>query len=183
MKRRLFTILSTFSLLLFVAVVVMWVRSYSTEDFLYVHSGRSNAQLTSSLGRLQFYPNALVRWGLAAVTPVQTGWHHHAQPVWPHPPIQGFRPAEYSWRLWGFRYWEPHRGMPCVQWPYWSVALVMLVLPAARVRQWIKSHRRRRIGLCSSCGYDLRATRGRCPECGRATSDGAAREGVAGGGR
>jgi hypothetical protein len=47
----------------------------------------------------------------------------------------------------------------------WLVMMVFAVFPAlwvvARVRQ-----SRKRVGYCRSCGYDLRATPGRCPECG-----------------
>jgi len=51
--------------------------------------------------------------------------------------------------------------------PYWSIALVSAVLPAIAVRRWVQARRHRRVGVCSACGYDLRATPDRCPECGK----------------
>jgi hypothetical protein len=50
--------------------------------------------------------------------------------------------------------------------PYWAVMVLLLALPA-RVA-WRARRRGRRLGRgqCPACGYDLRATPGRCPECG-----------------
>jgi hypothetical protein len=50
--------------------------------------------------------------------------------------------------------------------PHWAVAAVLLVPPAVWLLRHRASRRRLRLGLCPACGYDLRATPGRCPECG-----------------
>jgi hypothetical protein len=51
--------------------------------------------------------------------------------------------------------------------PFWSLALVFGVLPtwalAGALRRRLRKPRR---GHCDGCGYDLRASPDRCPECG-----------------
>ena len=58
-------------------------------------------------------------------------------------------------------YW-PRR---CASLPYWLLVLICASPPLAR---WLIARRRARSGtfLCVRCGYDLRATPDRCPECG-----------------
>jgi hypothetical protein len=78
------------------------------------------------------------------------------------------------WRQLGFGwYYEPngpyeykHHGVLA---PGWAVAGALaipwiLIVHARRKRRTIRLRRQR--GLCIKCGYDLRASSGRCPECG-----------------
>ena len=76
--------------------------------------------------------------------------------------------------LWFVRRTQPFKPAPGqrVDYRVWDVFIpyrfllpVALALPLLRGVSWWR-RRRRRPGLCSRCGYDLRATPGRCPECG-----------------
>jgi hypothetical protein len=49
--------------------------------------------------------------------------------------------------------------------PWWCMALLLL-MPAAWLRRAHKARRAKRLGLCPACGYDLRESPERCPECG-----------------
>ena len=52
---------------------------------------------------------------------------------------------------------------------YWAIVVSTAVLPALVGFQRVQRYRRGHAGRCLNCGYDLRATPDRCPECGRTT--------------
>ena len=59
-----------------------------------------------------------------------------------------------------------HSQSLCI--PCWF-AVIMTAAPVALwIYCFIKGRKRPQTGTCLGCGYDLRATRDRCPECGKA---------------
>jgi predicted amidophosphoribosyltransferase len=51
--------------------------------------------------------------------------------------------------------------------PWWVPTLAAAVLPTLSLCRYCRRRRRRwTAGLCLACGYDLRASPDRCPECG-----------------
>jgi hypothetical protein len=79
--------------------------------------------------------------------------------------VVGWAPREYA------MVHEVHLGI-CA--PHWFIAIMLALPPLA---WWLRFRRRRRRrqrlrhGLCEACGYDLRGSAGRCPECGAAAPD------------
>jgi hypothetical protein len=67
-------------------------------------------------------------------------------------------------------HWGNHRWRSATM-PMWFIPAITAIAPLIAGERWRRSrsatHRALR-GLCARCGYDLRATPDRCPECGEA---------------
>lgn len=88
--------------------------------------------------------------------------------------------AGWHWRvldvgMGGFRGLDPEHQSPSrafvVIIPYWILAGIWSVLPLYWIWKRYKTRSIRQPGRCSICGYDLRASKGRCPECGALISE------------
>jgi hypothetical protein len=66
--------------------------------------------------------------------------------------------------------WHDRLDVTAGSMPYWPLLVPFLVLPVAQCRASWRRARRRRAGQCLACGYDVRATPDRCPECGAVPS-------------
>ena len=194
MLRRLFTLASALSLVLFVGTAVLWVRSYWVADTFirtltrYLPNGVSDPDDPEHLGaralasirsitfdrghaivRLQYRDEYLDRDSFLSLPKDSFGAHY----AWQSEPPS----IDHHLHFWTIYWWSgfsedavtlftppPHRETD-IGFPLWMVAAIFAVLPLRRVVVTLQS-RRPGADTCTACGYDLRATVDRCPECG-----------------
>jgi hypothetical protein len=63
-----------------------------------------------------------------------------------------------------FKYTHPYTTVTI---PMWLPMVTLLIAPGVAIARRVQIMRRRLRNRCGSCGYDLRESPGRCPECGR----------------
>jgi hypothetical protein len=179
-----FNALTTLSLLLLVMVLVMWTRGWRKADQAAVgfwgyrpHRGLPQYQDANALVALHWRG----RWTFAvARRACVTGpgfrrnlgangrhWVHTSAPadrLDSLAPQWGVIKPTGGWA--GFRYWKGSY-FEAVMLPDWALIAATASMPVGWVIRFVRRRGRAACGLCPSCGYDLRATPERCPECGR----------------
>jgi hypothetical protein len=168
MFRRLFRFGSVLSLVLMIAAMVLWVRSYVTEDLVaYNRQGIGSLSMWSRDGRLSLWRDRYVEAGILKQR--RAGWQYETAPM----KKPGRWPDGNSGRL-GFVIERDSRGQDlyrAVAIPWWAVTALLGIAPSVTVWRWAGRRNQRMLGLCEVCGYDLRASHERCPECGTAIPD------------
>ncbi len=185
----MFNIFAAVSVVLCLATVVLWVRSYFVQDHFYRWDDfRADGSWTDwvqdsvQIGKGGVGFNRIVQGdlGLSAQkrregvlkTFARRGgippFHRNRPAAYPDfnfrandEAVLGFKFGRFAVSRPGIRGW----GIQVIV-PLWALA-VPLALPGG-LWAWHRRRlrRQRRAGLCLNCGYDLRATPDRCPECG-----------------
>jgi len=144
MRRRLLNFLTALSLALCVAVGALWLWSYQ-HPVLFGVAGNS---VEASRGWI--YVNDLAGQMMLALR----------RRIPPEPLNLVWRRTPENSNT-GQRF-----ALPMASVPYWLLALPTGAMPAWRLARRLLRHSSVDAGLCIACGYDLRASKDRCPECG-----------------
>ena len=163
------------SLLLCIGTLLLWGRSYFTHDFVEQHRrGDLHGRKYDDI-RGVFSGGGSIGVGYVRIQhPVMPGFSDE----WEF--ASGGQPTPFPtrFRLLGFSYCNmtlpggPQRGpahLVGFAAPHALFAALLAIGPGIAARRfWLARRRRLRIarGLCVACGYDVRASAERCPECG-----------------
>ena len=156
MRRWLFTIFSAFSLLLCLILLYGWIRSYMPRHW----------SLECGAGRLliMFWDGNLPDGGWQAYNPGNKEAFAGFTPLW-----QAMRRSSDAKWL-GFQYTTGtiagFVNIRIIAIPLWFLVPLCATLPAFWFLSFRRLRRRVKSGQCLSCGYDLRESKDKCPECG-----------------
>jgi hypothetical protein len=159
------------SLLVCLLLVGVWVRSYFAFDLVTRTGFSTYHSIGVSRGEVYFYYDVFerhrllmsgARWRREALAPKDVLAEMEGQHMrWAFGPVMGF--------YFGHSIFPGEETRISIV-PVWGVLIVVGVWPLVAVRGWVGRRRKARraaMGCCVACGYDLRASAGRCPECGR----------------
>jgi hypothetical protein len=160
-RRRLFNLAAAVSLLLCVVSAAWWIRSYWVCDTVGRVGEAKVVVVTSAGGTLYLSVTRADPENEEPGPRPYYGWHTG--------PARLFGGLHSEGKLVRFAAEVRRSGYVSIVAPYWL--LVLATLPGAwmslvRMRRSILAKVRRNYGHCPACGYDLRATPDRCPECG-----------------
>jgi hypothetical protein len=180
-RRFILNAATALSLLLCVGVAGLWVRSYWTADSL-VRNQKWQTQtgddlvsrwrdmnVWSSRGRLMAASHVGYMPSQADPIPPHPSWKLSHQESFDSPATDTMWHRlgllcvheHYADMKYGVHYDTYTLGMPD-----WLTSLVLSLLPLLRLIRHLRGRSLVLSGHCPHCGYDLRATPGRCPECG-----------------
>ena len=158
------------SLLLCVATATLWVRSYWRADRLTVDWGLGEDFRVESMSGGIYLSRGHDSKPVFDHYIESAYWDLDSDPdVWPRE--RNFDVPARRWRgvtTFTQRYKTSYVAKVVIV-SDWLVFLALGIVPAIRLRELLRARRSAdwlRSGRCSRCGYDMRATPDRCPECG-----------------
>lgn len=172
--RRAFHLSAVVSAVMFLGVCAFWVRSRWWSDRLDWDCGGLRSWVVGTRAGACYVEWNRANWG----SPHQATWSYSSSdlttapraidvdegpPVWSCLGLACGR-TDYGTLVMGGLPPMTMRGWYVVA-PFWLVAAATAASPLLALLRW-RMGRRGGPGHCRSCGYDLRATPDRCPECG-----------------
>jgi hypothetical protein len=179
MARRISLFLSLLSAALFIATLTFWYRSRHHVDIAIFCLPTGNWQGIAAQhgGVLLFFSN--LPGGKDAAWQIQGGSSTADDQKFIDFRDSLFAPPAEKYSIIGFRLASGTLSLTSqinskytvIALPYWFLVIVFGVLPMGPFKGAWQRRRRRRRGLCITCGYDIRASSNRCPECGAEIPD------------